>query len=253
MYLWAQYGLAAWAGGVVLLVQALSQPNHNMFAISKPPPWADGSLRGSVIYIRPICQLFPNFGRVDVNPQWTSDNVLATQYFLIDRHNFPDVCEQAMTALAVQLGQKSLSALPEPRQQCLTRFIVDGCCTHKGHNCSKSSVESVVNTFMPRRPRGPTGGRRRAAKGGTTLIQYSPTGQRRNQGCPEGPIYNTVSKKVRRGGTKATSNRDQAAADVINLPSLLDHLHQFLTFRPTTLRDTLRRVFAAPPCIKSRL
>ncbi|KAJ7653857.1 hypothetical protein B0H17DRAFT_1267231 [Mycena rosella] len=55
------------------------EPNHNMFAISKPPPRADGSLRGSVIYlsdIRQICQLFPNFGRADVNPQWTSDNVL---------------------------------------------------------------------------------------------------------------------------------------------------------------------------------
>ncbi|KAJ7661713.1 hypothetical protein B0H17DRAFT_1144591 [Mycena rosella] len=62
------------------------EPNHNMFAISKPPPRADGSLRGSVIYlsdIPQICQLFPNFGWADVDLQWTSDNVLAFQIFLM--------------------------------------------------------------------------------------------------------------------------------------------------------------------------
>ncbi|KAJ7692603.1 hypothetical protein B0H17DRAFT_1133076 [Mycena rosella] len=51
-----------------------------MFAISKPPPRADDSLRGFVIYlcdIPQICQLYPNFGWADVNLQWTSDNVLA--------------------------------------------------------------------------------------------------------------------------------------------------------------------------------
>ncbi|KAJ7886469.1 hypothetical protein B0H14DRAFT_3082170 [Mycena olivaceomarginata] len=53
--------------------------NHEMYAITRPPPLADGSVRRAVIpltNIRQTCQLFPNFGKADVNQRWTSDIVL---------------------------------------------------------------------------------------------------------------------------------------------------------------------------------
>ncbi|KAJ7640567.1 hypothetical protein B0H17DRAFT_1148948 [Mycena rosella] len=87
------------------------KPNHNMLAISKPLPRADGSLRGSVIYlfdIHQICQLFPNFGQVDVNPQWTSDNVLATQYFLIDHYTFQIFLMYTHTLRAKESAEQAL-------------------------------------------------------------------------------------------------------------------------------------------------
>ncbi|KAJ7020880.1 hypothetical protein C8F04DRAFT_884566, partial [Mycena alexandri] len=54
------------------------EEHHHMYSIAKPPLRADGSMKGSIIAltdIRQTCQLFPNFGRPDVNALWTSDNV----------------------------------------------------------------------------------------------------------------------------------------------------------------------------------
>ncbi|KAJ7334948.1 hypothetical protein DFH08DRAFT_916210 [Mycena albidolilacea] len=55
------------------------EQHHHMYAISRPPPRTDGTVMGSIIPlsdIRQVCQLFPNFGRADVDKSWTSDNVL---------------------------------------------------------------------------------------------------------------------------------------------------------------------------------
>lgn len=53
--------------------------NHNMFSISVPPRRANGFRQASIIPltdIRQTCQLFPNFGRDNVDPEWTTDTVL---------------------------------------------------------------------------------------------------------------------------------------------------------------------------------
>jgi hypothetical protein len=55
------------------------EANHEMYSITVPPPRANGFCNASIIPltdIRQTCQLFPNFGRDNVNPEWTSDNVL---------------------------------------------------------------------------------------------------------------------------------------------------------------------------------
>ncbi|KAJ7215557.1 hypothetical protein GGX14DRAFT_562771 [Mycena pura] len=55
------------------------EDNHEMYSISTPPRRANGFRNASIIPltdIRQTCQLFPNFGREDVDPKWTSDNVL---------------------------------------------------------------------------------------------------------------------------------------------------------------------------------
>ncbi|KAJ7433255.1 hypothetical protein B0H11DRAFT_2259609 [Mycena galericulata] len=61
--------------------------NHEMYSISVPPRRANGFLHGSIIpltHIRQTCQLFPNFNRADVDPVWTTDNVLdeCTSFFV---------------------------------------------------------------------------------------------------------------------------------------------------------------------------
>lgn len=53
--------------------------NHEMYLITRPNPRADDVLHGAIIPLTDIhqtCQLFPKFGRPDVNEQWTSDTVL---------------------------------------------------------------------------------------------------------------------------------------------------------------------------------
>ncbi|KAJ6605545.1 hypothetical protein DFH09DRAFT_897411 [Mycena vulgaris] len=50
-----------------------------MYSISVPPRRANGIRPASIIPltdIRQTCQLFPNFGRADVPPKWTTHTVL---------------------------------------------------------------------------------------------------------------------------------------------------------------------------------
>ncbi|KAJ7868925.1 hypothetical protein B0H14DRAFT_3582668 [Mycena olivaceomarginata] len=53
--------------------------NHEMYSISALPRRANGTRNGSIIPltdIRQTCQLFPKFGRDNVDPGWTTDTVL---------------------------------------------------------------------------------------------------------------------------------------------------------------------------------
>ncbi|KAJ7307752.1 hypothetical protein DFH08DRAFT_720062 [Mycena albidolilacea] len=53
--------------------------NHEMYSISALPRRANGTSNGSIIPltdIRQTCQLFPKFGRDNVDPGWTTDTVL---------------------------------------------------------------------------------------------------------------------------------------------------------------------------------
>ncbi|KAJ7669005.1 hypothetical protein B0H17DRAFT_949575 [Mycena rosella] len=55
------------------------EENHDMYSVMVPPRRTNGFAHASIIPltdIRQTCQLFPNFGRDDVNSLWTSDNVL---------------------------------------------------------------------------------------------------------------------------------------------------------------------------------
>ena len=63
------------------------EPNHEMYSILVPPRRADGFSNAAIIPltdIRQTCQLFPNFGRAEVDPEWTTDNVLdkCTSFFV---------------------------------------------------------------------------------------------------------------------------------------------------------------------------
>ncbi|KAF7363254.1 hypothetical protein MVEN_00678500 [Mycena venus] len=55
------------------------EDNHDMYMISTIPPRSNGIRHGAIIPltdIRQTCQLFPKFGRDDVDPSWTTDTVL---------------------------------------------------------------------------------------------------------------------------------------------------------------------------------
>ena len=59
-------------------LKSAAEDYHEMYAVKKSPPNADGSFPGKVIplsSIRQTCQLVPNFGRT-VPMDWTTDNVL---------------------------------------------------------------------------------------------------------------------------------------------------------------------------------
>ncbi|KAJ7896871.1 hypothetical protein B0H13DRAFT_1623692 [Mycena leptocephala] len=59
--------------------KSMHEDNHDMYAISVSPRRANGFSHASIVSltdIRQTCQLFPNFGRNDVAPAWTTDNVL---------------------------------------------------------------------------------------------------------------------------------------------------------------------------------
>ncbi|KAJ7754747.1 hypothetical protein B0H14DRAFT_2540813 [Mycena olivaceomarginata] len=53
--------------------------NHIMYSISTIPPRANGFANASIVHltdIRQTCQVFPKFGRADVDRDWTTDTVL---------------------------------------------------------------------------------------------------------------------------------------------------------------------------------
>ncbi|KAJ7817150.1 hypothetical protein B0H13DRAFT_1662867 [Mycena leptocephala] len=55
------------------------EDNHDMYSISVSPRRATGVAHASIVSltdIRQTCQLFPNFGRGDVDHAWTTDTVL---------------------------------------------------------------------------------------------------------------------------------------------------------------------------------
>ncbi|KAJ7757870.1 hypothetical protein B0H14DRAFT_2404515 [Mycena olivaceomarginata] len=76
-----------WPKGCLAYVEWFSsfkprhEENHEMYSISTVPRWANGFSNASIIPltdIRQTCQLFPKFGRDDVDATWTTDNVLDT-------------------------------------------------------------------------------------------------------------------------------------------------------------------------------
>ncbi|KAJ7820515.1 hypothetical protein B0H14DRAFT_3147084 [Mycena olivaceomarginata] len=61
--------------------------NHTMYSISTVPLRANGFANASIVHltdIRQTCQLFPKFGRADVDRDWTTDTVLdqCTAFYL---------------------------------------------------------------------------------------------------------------------------------------------------------------------------
>ncbi|KAF8164043.1 hypothetical protein K438DRAFT_1545983, partial [Mycena galopus ATCC 62051] len=54
-----------------------------------------------------------------------------------------NVALQAMQSLARHLGATAFEALPEDRQQILSRMIRAGCCKHKDHNCTKAGMAGM--------------------------------------------------------------------------------------------------------------
>ncbi|KAF8146326.1 hypothetical protein K438DRAFT_1990862 [Mycena galopus ATCC 62051] len=62
----------------------------------------------------------------------------------LDRSSIPpELRVEALQSLARHLGATAFEALPEDRQQILSRMIRAGCCKHKDHNCTKAGMAGM--------------------------------------------------------------------------------------------------------------